>query len=249
METTVERILGERVRVTPAGRTDTGVHAAGQVVSFQTRGRLPSDEFCRALNALLPDDMQVDAVAEMPVDFDARRRALRRHYRYAIWNRPRRDFWSRRWSWHVPDAIDYEAMERATATLVGKGDFAAFAGKAAREPAGRTTVRTLEYARWQRDRGFLVLHIGADAFLRHMVRGLVGTLVWVGQGRISPEEFAQIVESRDRRRAGPNAPAHGLILVAVDYPAKYELPPSRERSDAAAVEPRLPTAPVGERSS
>ena len=221
LEEALDAALGERVRVTAAGRTDSGVHASGQVVSFTTRGRLDVRDLLRATNARLPDDVQVERAAEVVADFDARRSAVRRHYRYTIWNRPLRNLWHRRWSWQVPDPLDLGAMEDATARLPGRRDFAAFAGQAAREPAGRTTVRTVERAGWVRQDGFLYFDITADAFLRHMVRGIVGTLVWVGRGRVDPGQLEEIIASADRHRAGPNAPPLGLMLIGVDYPDEF----------------------------
>jgi tRNA pseudouridine38-40 synthase len=222
LEGALARCLGEPIRVTAAGRTDAGVHAAGQVVSFSTGGRIAADRLARALDAHLPEDVQVAWAAEMPDGFDARRSALRRRYRYCIWNRPRPDLWRRRWTWHLPDALDVEAMDRAAATLAGRRDFAAFAGGMAREPRDRTTVRTVERAAWRRDGPVVRFDIAADAFLRHMVRGLVGTLVLVGRGKLERDQFEEIVRAADRRRAGPNAPPRGLTLVGVDYPTEIE---------------------------
>ena len=219
LEEALAACLGERIRVTAAGRTDAGVHATDQVVSFTTGGRLEVDSLVRAVNAGLPEDVQATWAEEVPDGFDARRSARRRHYRYCIWNHPRPDLWRRRWTWHLPDRLDADAMERAATTLLGRRDFGSFAGQMAREPLGRTTVRTVERATWWRDGPVLNFEIAADAFLRHMVRGLVGTLVLVGRGRLTRAEFEEIVVAADRRRAGPNAPPQGLTLIGVDYPS------------------------------
>lgn len=221
LEETLATILGERPRVIAAGRTDAGVHASGQVVSFRTMSRLSPAALMRAANARLPDDIQVEWAAEMPPEFDARRSALRRRYRYTICNRRRRDFWQRRWSWHIGDPLDVLAMQAASDLLLGRRGFAAFVGQAAREPATRPTVRTVEQATWRAERGILLFDITADGFLRHMVRGIVGTLVWVGRGRLDAAGFGEIVASGDRRRAGPNAPPAGLMLVGVEYPERF----------------------------
>lgn len=217
LEHTLRAALGEPVRVTPAGRTDAGVHASGQVVSFETSGRLGAAELVRATNARLPEDILVEGAAEMPPGWDARRSALRRHYRYTIWNRSIPNLWQRRWSWHLPDRLDLALMRQAARLLIGRHDFGAFAGQAAREPTVRSTTRTVERAGWREDAGFLYFDITADAFLRHMVRALVGTLIWVGRGRVHPDQLQEIVASADRRRAGPNAPPRGLMLLGVDY--------------------------------
>ena len=245
LEEALAGCLGERIRVTAAGRTDAGVHATGQVVSFATRqvarfatgGRLAGAALVRAVNAHLPEDVQVAWAGEVPSEFDARRSALRRHYRYSVWNRPRPDIWRRRWTWHLPDSLDVEAMGRAAATLVGRRDFAGFAGQQAREPGGRTTVRTVERATWWRDGPILSFEVTADAFLRHMVRGMVGTLVLVGRGRINQAAFEEIVALADRRRAGPNAPARGLTLIGVDYPDGVFAEGSNREADGRPTRP------------
>lgn len=223
LEEALARSLGERVRVTAAGRTDAGVHASGQVVSFATRGRLAPPELLRAANAHLPEDVLVFAVAEAPPDLDARRSALRRHYRYLIWNDRLPSLWWRRWAWHLSDRLDMEAMQTAADHLLGTRDFASFLGHKAQEPAGRTTVRTIERADWWQDGPIIGFEITANAFLRHMVRGIVGTLIEVGRGRLEPAQFGTILEAGDRRRAGPNAPPRGLVFTGVEYPERFEV--------------------------
>lgn len=224
LEEALARSLGERVRVAVAGRTDAGVHASGQVVSFSTRGRLAAPELLRAANAHLPDDVQVHDAAEMPPTFDARRSARRRHYRYLLWSHQRPNLWWRRWAWHVTDLPDLPRMQAAADELVGTHDFASFLGHRSQEPAGRTTVREVQRAAWWRESELIGFEITANAFLRHMVRGIVGTLIEVGRGRLEPAQFGSILEAVDRRRAGPNAPAHGLILTGVDYPDEFQIP-------------------------
>jgi tRNA pseudouridine38-40 synthase len=223
LEEALARSLGERVRVTAAGRTDAGVHASGQVVSFSTRGRLAPPELLRAVNAHLPDDVLVHGVADAPPDLDARRSALRRHYRYLIWSQRLPSLFWRRWAWHLTDRPDLAAMREAAGQLVGTHDFASFLGHRSQEPAGRTTLRTVERAAWWQDGNLIGFEITANAFLRHMVRGIVGTLIDVGRGRLDPAQFRTILEAGDRRQAGPNAPPHGLILTGVDYPDHLEV--------------------------
>ena len=224
LEEALARSLGERVRLVVAGRTDAGVHASGQVVSFSTRGRLPAPDLARAANARLPDDVHVHGAAEMPPAFDARRSALRRHYSYLIWSHTRPNLWLRRWSWHLTDRPDVAAMQAAANRLVGTHDFASFLGHRSQEPSARTTVRAVERATWWIDGDLIGFEITANAFLRHMVRGIVGTLIEVGRGRLEPAQFGSILEAADRRQAGANAPPHGLMLTGVDYPDEFELP-------------------------
>jgi tRNA pseudouridine38-40 synthase len=223
LEEALARSLGEQVRVTAAGRTDAGVHASGQVVSFRTRGRLAPPELLRAANAYLPEDVLVYAAAEAPPDLDARRSALRRHYRYLIWNDLLPNLWWRRWSWHLFDRLDLDRMQAAADHLLGTRDFASFLGHRAQEPTGRTTVRTIERAHWWQDGPMIGFEITANAFLRHMVRGIVGTLIEVGRGRLEPAQFQTVLEAGDRRHAGPNAPPQGLIFTGVEYPEQFEV--------------------------
>jgi len=237
VEEALARSLGEQVRVTPAGRTDAGVHANGQVVSFTTSGRLAPAQLVRAANAHLPEDVLVEAAAEMPASFDARRSAIRRHYRYLIWNHPRPNLWLRRWSWHQADRLDIAAMNAAAASLIGEHDYASFAGGMAQEPAGRTTIRTVERACWWQDGNLIGFEITANAFLRHMVRGIVGTLLQVGRGRLDSAQLSEILAAADRRQSGPNAPPHGLTLIGVDYPEQFKSITDRRegrREDRAA---------------
>jgi tRNA pseudouridine38-40 synthase len=223
LEEALARSLGEQVRVTAAGRTDAGVHASGQVVSMVTAGRLRPAELVRAANAYLPEDILIESATEVPPDFDARRTAYRRHYRFLIWNNRVPNLWLRRWSWRVADRLDVTSMDEAALLLHGERDFASFAGGLAQEPAGRGTVRTVEQARWWRDGDLIGFEITANAFLRHMVRGIVGTLVQVGRGRLNSAQFETMIAAADRRQGGPNAPPHGLMLIGVEYPEKFEI--------------------------
>ncbi len=215
MQGELERALGvlclEPVRVTGAGRTDAGVHAIGQTVSFRTTGALEQATIRRGVNALLPADIAVPEVEPAGDDFHARFSATGRTYEYRIWNAPVRRPLDRSYEQWVPQALDRGALDRAAAALVGTRDFAAFA-------SGAGGVRTVRRASWGQERaGTLRFRIEADAFLRGMVRAIVGTLLWVGRGKISVERFGEILGSRDRAQAGPSAPPSGLCLVAVQY--------------------------------
>ena len=217
VESALGGILGHSVRVTPAGRTDAGVHARGQVVSFETSARLPAAAISRAVASRLPDDLIAGPSEEAPAGFDARRNARRRHYRYSIWRGERPSLCWRRYSLHLPIPLDLEAMNAAAGALVGRHDFASFVGHASQEEPGASTVRILERARWTTEGERLHFECSGDAFARHMVRNIVGTLLWAGQGRIRADEVARVLDARDRRAAGPTAPAHGLTLMNVDY--------------------------------
>ena len=216
VESALAATLGEEVRVTPAGRTDGGVHARGQVISFRTAARLPAEAVSRALNARLPDDIVARSSSDAQSSFDARRLALRRHYRYSIWNDSTPNLWLRRYTLQMPCSLDLAAMNEAGTRVVGCHDFTSFVGHAAQQPTN-DPPRTIERAEWIEDGNLLHFDCCADAFGRHMVRNLVGTLLWVGRGRLSPDDVSRVLSARDRRQAGPTAPARGLTLMQVDY--------------------------------
>ena len=217
LEDALRRVLGHDVRVTAAGRTDSGVHARGQVVSFSTEARLPDAAIARAVNTHLPCDVVAGDSMEASPSFDARRCALRRSYRYTLWRGQRRDVWQRRFSTHVPEQLDLDAMRVAAGQLTGQHDFTSFIGHAAQQTAAGSPVRCVTKAEWNVDGALLHFDCAADAFARHMVRNMVGTLLWVGRGRRSPDSISEILRARDRRVAGPTAPARGLTLMSVDY--------------------------------
>jgi tRNA pseudouridine38-40 synthase len=217
LEEALRRVLGHDVRVTAAGRTDSGVHARGQVVSFSTEARLPDAAIARAVNTFLPCDIVAADSVEVSQGFDARRCALRRSYRYTIWRGQRRDVWQRRFSTHVPDPLDVDAMRAAAERLTGQHDFTSFIGHASQQRAGGSPVRRVTTAEWSIDGSLLHFDCAADAFARHMVRNMVGTLLSVGRRRRSPDGMREILWARDRRVAGPTAPARGLTLMSVDY--------------------------------
>ncbi len=214
LEAAVARLAGGPVRVTAAGRTDAGVHASGQVVAVTLRRDWPLDTLQRALNALTPRDVSITAVETVSDDFDPRRAARSRVYEYRIWNgRWPSPFW-RRYAWHVARALDLDAMRAGAQCLVGEHDFSAFraAGCDAEHP-----VRRVLRSDWRRDGGLLVYTIEATAFLRHMVRNIVGTLVEVGTSARDAAGCVELLAARDRTQAGPTAPACGLCLTQVTY--------------------------------
>lgn len=214
LEQALQGLLGHPVRVAGAGRTDTGVHASGQVACFQTDRPFDAETVLRALNALTPTDLTVRAVDVVDDDFNPRRAARSRVYVYCLWNRANPSPFWRRYAWHCRGDLAVGAMADAARRLLGEHDFTSFraAGCDAAHPVRR--VLRSEVAR----AGDLVrFEIEATAFLRHMVRNIVGTLVEVGRQRRSVEEFAALLELRDRDSAGMTAPPHGLCLTAVRY--------------------------------
>jgi tRNA pseudouridine38-40 synthase len=213
----LERALGavtqEERRVVGAGRTDAGVHARGQVAHFKTNWRHSWAELRRALNALLPDDIVVHQLLPVAPEFHARYSARSRWYRYSVFNRPLRSPFAARFAYHLATALDVEAMNAAAECLLGQHDFAAFG----QSPNGGHTVREICMARWRREEDRVFFDVEANAFLRHMVRSLVGTLLWVGTGKIGPAEFAGILVGKERSAAGVTAPPQGLCLERVAY--------------------------------
>jgi len=215
LERALSTLTGESIRAALAGRTDAGTHAKGQVASFVTRSRHSTATFERALNALLPADIGVRAVAEVPLAFDPRRQALGRLYRYTLHLGPQRPALLRHFAWHRPEQLDIETMTEAAACLIGIHDFAAFTqpSQARRRSAERVVAQTA-----LRRKGELALFdIDANAFLPQMVRRIVGALVEVGSGSRTQSEFEALVRDAHPGAARKVAPARGLCLMKVRY--------------------------------
>lgn len=213
VESALGSALGHSVRVTAAGRTDAGVHAEGQVVSFDTSSSITPSGLQRVLDSSLPDDVWVRDASDVTSWFDARRSARRRWYRYALWrgHTPSTEWHGRALAYE--HKLDLPSVREASTILIGTHDFASFATQRV-----GTTQRTVFAADWRQVNATLLLfEICASGFLKHMVRGVVGTLLWVGTGRWSASEFEQALDATDRRAGGPNAPAHGLTLHRIDY--------------------------------
>lgn len=240
LERALQRLTQGFVRVHGAGRTDAGVHARGQVISFRTTWRHGLQELHRALNAVLPPAIAVRALAPAPEDFHARFSALSRVYVYQIYTGPVRSPLLARFAHHVPQPLDLAAMNAAAEVLVGEHDLAAFG----QPPEGENTVRVVQRALWRvcpGEQGYpawqvaprIVFEIEANGFLRGMVRRIVSTLLAVGQGWLSYAEWREIVASRDMRRAAAPAPACGLCLWRVNYGAEDRWPEEHPADDRA----------------
>ncbi len=236
IEDEIATIVGARAPLNAAGRTDAGVHAAAQVASITIDHPIPCDELMRALNARIKGgDIRIRAIEETFDRFDARIYAKTKTYRYAIWNGPAPSPFIRHVVWHVPHVLVLERMAEASRALIGEHDFVAFQGRGSDV---QTTVRTvltaeivemnmhtdlplalspLEPVTPQQDGRLLRFEISGTGFLRHMVRTIVGTLVDIGRGQLEVGAMAEIIASRDRRRAGNTAPPHGLMLWKVQY--------------------------------
>jgi len=212
VEDVLVKILKEPTRVHGAGRTDAGVHAAGQVAHFETTSAMTPAEFERALNSLLPDDVRVVAAEEAPGGFHARYSARSRTYRYAVSYMD--SVFTRRHSYYVRDPLDVEAMRRAAALLVGEHDFAAFGNLS---DDYDSTTRRVEEIRIEETLNGLEFYVTANAFLYKMVRNVVATLLRVGRGELAAEEVGRILAEGDRAALGPPAPPEGLTLLRVAY--------------------------------
>jgi len=217
LEAAWQRLTGETRRWTFAGRTDSGVHARGQVVHTRTETHHTLPTVQRALNALLPSDIGVREVREADAEFHARYSAWRREYRYVILNEREGSPLLRRYALHVPEELDVGSMDQSIRVLIGEHDFATFG-----TVAHGSTVRQCFEARCapveENGRHLVTVELAANGFLRHMVRAIVGTLLLVGRGRWDATKVEQILRSRDRAASGPTAPPHGLYLEAVRYP-------------------------------
>lgn len=214
LEQAILRVTGRQVRVTASGRTDAGVHAYGQVVSFQTEAELEPYNWQGALNHFLPEDMAVIHAEEVVPEFSARYSARGKRYDYIVLNRRMPSPLLRYRAWHVSVPLDVDAMKRAALHLIGEHDFSSFqaSGCSANHP-----VRELMLLNISMEGELITFSLDATAFLRHMVRNIVGTLVDVGRGRFDPDDVSGILAARDRTRSGPTAPPQGLYLMKVFY--------------------------------
>lgn len=230
LEGAIRQVTGQAPLLAAAGRTDAGVHALGQVVSFRTAARLPLERLPWALNAHLPPSIVVQSAEEVPPDFHARFSARAKTYRYAIQNSRFPVPLVGRYAYLWREPLDVEAMGRAAGHLVGRHDFAAFRATGS---SARTTVRTVLDCRVEAEPlpgteggRLLTIWVTADGFLYNMVRIMAGTLLEVGAGRRVPDDLPGILASRQRARAGKTLPPHGLCLVRVDYGDLPGTPPT-----------------------
>jgi tRNA pseudouridine38-40 synthase len=213
LERALEKLTQTFCSVLAAGRTDAGVHAEGQVIAFDTAWRHPLPDLQRAMNAVLPSQIAVIQMAVATPTFHPRYDALRRAYRYTIYRGATRHPFAARHSLHVDRTLNLEAMQAAASMLVGQHDFAAFGSP----PVGKNSVREVYCAAWTQQDVWLYFDIEANAFLYRMVRMLIGSLLRVGYGVLSPEAFGEILRGRERRKAGPAVVPQGLCLRHVSY--------------------------------
>jgi len=225
LEERLARITSERIRLVSAGRTDAGVHSLGQVAAFSTSSRLTPEEFKRALNSLLPDDIRIIKAEEVPLDFHPRFLAKAKSYLYFIYLGERSPVFVSRYCWPVKAELNIKAMEEAGRYIIGTHDFSGFRASGC---GARTTVRSIfELSINKEDalpfmgikirEGFIKFRVTGNAFLRYMVRNIIGTLVEIGRGKRKADSIVDILKKGDRQLAGITAPARGLFLEEVYY--------------------------------
>ena len=207
--------LSEEIHTIGASRTDAGVHAKGNVAVFDTKSQIPADKFAFGLNSRLPDDICIQESFEVPMEFHPRFTETVKTYEYKILNRKFPDPTRRNDSLFYYGRLNVDAMNEAASNLVGPHDFKSFC---AVNHDAKTTIRTIYSAIVDKEGDMITFQITGNGFLYNMVRIIAGTLIEVGKGRIKPEDIKKIMEARDRQKAGPTAPAHGLTLVEIEYP-------------------------------
>lgn len=215
VEKALKQLTGETVKVHSSGRTDQGVHAAGQVAHFDLDSPWVPKGLMKGLNALLPDDIRLLRLTRARADFHARRSATRKEYRYFIWNYGVMEPCRRLYATHVRPPLDVKAMQEAAALLEGRHDFAAFTANPNREV--ESTVRELKYLRVRKTGNLVTIRAASEGFLYKMVRSLCGLLIRVGEGAEAPEAARQILHSKVRTARVPTAPPQGLFLWRVWY--------------------------------
>jgi len=214
MEEAIRKLYGQSSRVISASRTDAGVHAKGQVVSFWAKPAVDTTTLVKALNHYLPSDIAVKAAHRAGNDFNVRRDALSREYRYYILNRDTRSPFSKTFALFMPKMLDIQLMSKACQLMQGEHDFISFATSLDNV---KNTVRHVYEAKVDKREGFVVFYIEANSFLPHQVRNTLGPLIRLGLDKMGIEEFHDIMEAKKLGLAGPTAPAHGLWLIKVNY--------------------------------
>lgn len=221
LEQALSEVADEAIEITCAGRTDTGVHASGQVAHFDTKAERSDRGWLRGANSNLPDDINVSWVRPVSDEFHARFSAVARSYRYRILNRLVRSSLYRLQAWWVYQDLDHERMHEAAQALLGEHDFSAFRAAGCQ---ASSAVRTITSICVERDGDWVLLDVTANAFLQHMVRNITGTLTAVGSGEEDVAWLSAVFESKDRTRGGVAAPPHGLTLVRAQYPEEFGIP-------------------------
>jgi len=214
----LSKILGHKVKLKSAGRTDTGVHALYQVAHFLTLSERPLEIIFKAVNSLLPRDIVIWRIEEVDLKFHSQRDALKKTYAYYIYNHPVRNPLLRLYTYWVPEKLDIEAMKACLPFIIGEKDFASFRKSGTDLKSTIRTVYSAEIKRATGKKHTWVFEITGKGFMRYMVRNIVGALVEVGKGSLTVEDFKKIMDARDRSIAPPPAPPQGLVLKKIEYP-------------------------------
>ncbi len=227
VEAAIAKVADENIATVCAGRTDTGVHASAQVVHFDTSAERAERGWLLGANTHLPDDISATWARTVDDEFHARFSATSRTYRYLILNRPARSGLYSRRAWWIYEPLDEIKMQDGADALLGKHDFSAFRAAGCQ---ASTPVREIQNIRLERHGEWLMLWVTANAFLQHMVRNIMGTLVAIGRGEKRPEWVAGVLQSGDRKSGGVTAPPHGLTLIGVQYPEQFRIPDGTEQT-------------------
>lgn len=214
LEEALSQILNQKIRLNGSGRTDSGVHALGQVANFKTDSALDLTALLKGTNSLIPPDILIKSMEEVPEDFHARFSAKSRIYEYRIWNALQPSVFYRSYSWWIKTPLDVEVMHKSALYLIGWHNFSSFQGADHEKVFPEREVRRVAF---RHEGPEVIFFIQANAFLRHMVRNIIGTIVEVGKSKMSYQGFVEIVEARDRTKSGKTAPAQGLFLKEVCY--------------------------------
>lgn len=221
------KVSGEGVKLISSGRTDSGVHALGQVVNFKTESKMEGPVWKRAINSLLPEDITVLKSEDVETTFHSRFDAKSRVYSYIILNQESQSAFLRNYTYHIPFPLDLDRMKRASSAILGEHDFSSFRASScsAKRPIrriidiiiGNEIMAKIPWVSYSTEGNIITITIEATAFLHHMARNIIGTLIEIGRGRFGLEKMAEIIQAKDRTKAGPTAPPHGLYLVTVKY--------------------------------
>lgn len=214
LETAIREITGENINLIASGRTDAKVHSLGQVANFRTQSSIPGEKFLKVINNRLPEDIRIIESAEVDFDFHSRFDAKKKRYRYRISNKEIANPIDRNYSYNVERPLDIEEMKASLKYFIGKHDFESFMGP---RSVVSSTVRTIYSIELLEKDGFIEIVIEGNSFLRYMIRIIIGTLIFIGHGKIKKEDIENIILAKDRRKAGPTAPARGLFLEKVYY--------------------------------
>jgi tRNA pseudouridine38-40 synthase len=214
IEKAIQRILQDKIKIIGSGRTDAGVHAQAQIANFKTDSSIPLEKLQKALNAVLPDDIAITKVEEVGLDFHSRFSAKSKVYRYTILNRASRPALLKDRVYFLPHPLNLKLMQKEAKALLGRHNFQSFQAQDKKE---KDSIRTIKNLKISRNRDFIYIDIEADGFLYNMVRNIVGALIEIGRGRFPEGSLRKILESRNRKLAGPTVPARGLSLIKVNY--------------------------------